>query len=153
MEGKMFPYAMVESSVSPGVCAGPRSASRVVSLELFQFQFVSWTLTTFTHLPRLCPPTPPSPYPHHSFLCLNWNHIWVLGLNSDNEILILFVRAVCLPSWEESVVLDGSVFVELWDDSFRHNFGFSAAPDLTRTDSVLNLQLPILSVGKSWAVH
>jgi len=33
IEGKMFPYATVESGVSPGVCAGPCSVSRVSSLE------------------------------------------------------------------------------------------------------------------------
>ena len=33
----MFPYAMVESSVSPGVRFGLQLASWVVSLELFHF--------------------------------------------------------------------------------------------------------------------
>lgn len=122
MEGKMFPYAMVESSVSPGVWVGPRLASRVVSLELFQF----WGGSSSAEPPRpshiylVC--APPLPYPHDSSLCLNWNH-FNLAVSSGN--VRVYVQP-CLPSWEESVGLEESVCVWLrW--SIQTQFGISAA--------------------------
>lgn len=72
----MFPYATVESSVSPGVRVGPQSASGVVSLE-FWGASSSAEPTRPSHIYLVCVPPPPSnhPNPHDSSLCLSWNLI------------------------------------------------------------------------------
>lgn len=95
MEGKVFPYATVESSVSPGVWVGLRSAGLVVSLELSHFWGGSSSAEPSRppHTYLVC--TSPSPCPHDGPPCPTWEEVWIDFVRAVCSAMFVFLRGVC----------------------------------------------------------